>query len=78
MTTITIDKRTKAGKLLLELAEILAEKNSQDVVITYSVQEEQSPYNKEFVQMVQAAEKEINMGKGKQVNPKTLWEDIQS
>ncbi|WP_028298536.1 DUF2683 family protein [Olivibacter sitiensis] len=51
MTTITISKRTKAGKLLIEMAKLLSEK-SDGIVITESEKELKSPYNPEFVKKI--------------------------
>lgn len=48
MTTIIINKRTKAGKLLFEMAKLLSEKE-EGVVIKENNKEEKSPYNPEFV-----------------------------
>jgi len=44
MTTITINERTKAGKALLEVAKLLAVTNK-----SIKIEEEESPYNPEFV-----------------------------
>jgi len=66
MTTIAINKRTKAGKMLLELAKLLAE-NSDGVVIT---EKEKSPYNPKFVAMVKKAEKK---GQYKTIDPNDVW-----
>ena len=53
MTTITINKRTKAGKLLFEMAKLLSEKE-KGVVITE--EEEKKPrYNKETEKAIKEA-----------------------
>ncbi|MGV8994645.1 MAG: DUF2683 family protein [Flavobacterium sp.] len=64
MTTITINKRTKAGKTLLELAKLLAITN-KDIEIN-----EESPYNPEFVEKVLEAERRGNY---KTIDPDDVW-----
>lgn len=66
MTTITINKRTKAGKLLFEMAKLLSEKE-KSVVIT---EKGKSPYNPEFVAKIKKAEKRGNYI---EVNPNDIW-----
>lgn len=66
MTTITINKRTKAGKLLFEMAKLLSEKE-KSVVIT---EKGESPYNPEFVAKIKKAEKRGNYI---EVNPNDIW-----
>ncbi|MFD1628775.1 hypothetical protein [Pseudopedobacter beijingensis] len=56
MTTITINKRTKAGKLLFEMAKLLSE-NTKDVIIT---ENEKPRYNKP----TEKAIKEAQLGVG--------------
>lgn len=69
MTTITINKRTKAGKLLFEMAKLLSEK-SKDVVIVENDEKKKSPYNPEFVKMIKesAASKKRTV-----INPDDVW-----
>ena len=67
MTTITINKRTKAGKTLLELAKLLATTN-KDIEIT-----DESSYSPEFVEKVLEAERNIERGNYKTINPEDLW-----
>jgi len=55
MTTITINKRTKAGKLLFEMAKLLSEKEKSGVTI----EEEKPRYNNQ----TEKALKESRMGK---------------
>lgn len=77
MTIITINERTKAGKMLLEFAKIIAASN-KGVTIDLEQKKtpktkEKSPYNPEFVNRILSAEKE----KGKRFNTaKDLWESI--
>lgn len=54
MTTITLNKRTKAGKTLLELAKLLSVTN-KDIEIS-----EESPYSPEFVEKILEAERRGN------------------
>lgn len=70
MTTITINKRTKAGKLLFEMAKLLSE-NTKGVVIT---ENEEIVYDKEFVKKVKksAASKE----RYRVENVDELWESL--
>lgn len=69
MTTIAVNKRTKAGKMLLELAKLLSE-NSKGVVIQ---EDDKSPYDPEFVAMIKKAETSKNRTR---INPKKIWENI--
>ncbi|MGC4128320.1 MAG: hypothetical protein QM564_01890 [Bergeyella sp.] len=55
MTTITVNKRTKAGKVLLEMAKILSERE-KGVKIS-SEKDDESPYNPEFVERILRADK---------------------
>ncbi|MFA7446617.1 MAG: DUF2683 family protein [Flavobacteriaceae bacterium] len=73
MTTITINKRTKAGKLLFEMAKLLSEKE-EGVVIKENDKEEKSPYNPEFVKEIldSAASKKRYEVK----NVDELWESL--
>jgi hypothetical protein len=70
MTTLTINERTKAGKLLLEMAKLLSE-NSKDVVILESGE---VGYDAEFVEKVKksAASKERYQVE----NVDELWESL--
>lgn len=67
MTVITINKKTKEGKMLLELAKILSEKGKG---ISIS---EKSPYNPEFVEKITAARKGISKNKGEKIDLDDLW-----
>lgn len=70
MTTITINERTKAGKTLLELARLLAVTNKG-----VKIEEEESPYDPEFVAMIQKRYADYKSGKSKTitVDPKDIW-----
>lgn len=70
MTTITVNKKSKAGKLLLELAKMLSEKNANDVLISEKNGVGESHYNPEFVAKIEQAEKEADFV---EVNPEDLW-----
>ena len=67
MTTITINKRTKVVKTLLELAKLLAITN-KDIEIN-----EESPYNPEFVEKILEAERNIELGNYKTIDPDDVW-----
>lgn len=67
MTTITVNKRTKAGKTLLELAKLLSVTNKDIEII------EESPYSDEFVEKVLIAEKNIQDGNYKTIDPNDVW-----
>ena len=67
MTTITLNKRTKAGKTLLELAKLLSVTN-KDIEIS-----EESPYNPEFVEKILEAERNIKDGNYKTIDPNDVW-----
>jgi len=70
MTTITINERTKAGKTLLELAKLLAVTNKG-----VKIEEEESPYNPEFVAKIKKIEADYISGKSKSitVDPNDVW-----
>lgn len=70
MTTITINERTKAGKTLLELARLLAVSNKG-----VKIEEEESPYDPEFVAVIQKRYADYKSGKSKTitVDPKDIW-----
>lgn len=70
MTTITINKRTKAGKLLFEIANLLSEKG-EGVVIT---EDEKSPYNPEFVKKI--LESAASKKRYEVKNVDELWESL--
>lgn len=70
MTTITINERTKAGKTLLELAKLLAVTNKG-----VKIEEEESPYDPEFVTMIEKRYADYKSGKSKSttVDPNDIW-----
>lgn len=68
MTTIIINKRTKAGKLLFEMAKLLSEKE-EGVVIKENDKKEKSPYNPEFVAKIKKSENQ----KGIVIDPNDVW-----
>lgn len=65
--TVKINERSKAGKMLKDLLELLADKPGIEII------EEKSPYNPEFVQKIKKAEQEIKEGKVKVLNTKDVW-----
>lgn len=69
MTTITINEHTKAGKILLKLARLLAVTNKGVEI------EEGSSYNPEFVEMIKKREADHKSGKSKSVtvDPNDIW-----
>lgn len=72
MVTITINERTKAGKMLLELANLLAKSNT-GVSIGNTGLNKPAGYNPKFVDKIKKAEKQ----KGKKFNSAAdLWESI--
>ena len=77
MTTITINERTKAGKIVLELAKMLSANNkgvSIDSVLNNptlpAIEREKDTYNPEFVKMVL---KSAKSKKRTVVNPDDIW-----
>jgi hypothetical protein len=81
MTTITINERTKAGKIVLELAKILSV-SSKGVTISedglknnIASTEEKSPYDPKFVEKIKRAEKRANYTK---IDPNDIWGSIMS
>jgi hypothetical protein len=72
MTTITlkINENTKKGKAFLEMARVFFE-NSKEIVLIE--EEEQSPYNSEFVKKIKKASKETGRVMD---SAESLWESI--
>ncbi|TDW47280.1 hypothetical protein EV144_105299 [Flavobacterium sp. 270] len=70
MTTITINERTKAGKTLLELAKLLAVTNKG-----VKIEEDESPYNPEFVAEIKQRYADYKSGKSKTtlIDPNDIW-----
>lgn len=73
MTTIKINERTKTGKAFMAMFEAFF-KGVEGIEIVEDdynqVNEEQSPYNPEFVKMVLDAKKR---GDYKEIDPKDVW-----
>lgn len=72
MATITVNTRTKAGKMLLEIARLLSE-SSKGISIESAVKKEAEPkphYNQRFVSMIKQSAKQKN---GKTINPNDVW-----
>jgi hypothetical protein len=71
MTTITINPKTKAGKTLLDLANILAI-NDKEIKLNNSKStiEDKNIYNQDFVEMVLKASKSKTRTV---IDPKDLW-----
>ncbi|MEP6803370.1 MAG: DUF2683 family protein [Flavobacterium sp.] len=69
MTTIIINERTKAGRTLLELARLLATTNKGIEI------QEESPYNPEFIAMIEKRYADYKSGKSKSitVDPNDIW-----
>lgn len=79
MTTITINERTKAGKTLLELAQLLSTSNKGvviDVSLKKPTEKEKNPYSPKFLAKIKLAEKQIKEGKTTTISTKSLWESI--
>lgn len=71
MTMITVNKRTKAGKLLFEMAKLLAAKEKGVEIVS-----DKSSYNADFVAKIKKAENDIKAGRTTRINPENVWEDI--
>ncbi|MCO5259028.1 MAG: hypothetical protein M9916_02680 [Crocinitomicaceae bacterium] len=67
METIKINPRSKAGKALEAILQILAGQPGVEIM------ENKSPYNPEFVKKIKRAEKR---GDFIEVNPKDVWASI--
>lgn len=65
--TIKINPRSKAGKVLNDLLQLLSKQPGIEIV------QEKSPYNPEFVRKIKRAEKR---GDYIEVNPKNVWASI--
>ena len=73
MTTITINERTKAGKIVLELAKMLSATNKGvciDSELNSTAVIEKDNYNPEFVKMVL---KSAKSKKRTVINPDDVW-----
>ncbi len=74
MTTITlkIDERTKKGKAFLALAKVFYEEKNEVELVD---EKDKSPYNPEFVAMIEARIENHKSGKSKSitVNPNDIW-----
>ena len=75
MTTITINERTKAGKIVLELAKMLSATNKgvridSELNNTTVAEREKDNYNPEFVKMVL---KSAKSKKRTLINPDDIW-----
>jgi hypothetical protein len=77
MTTITINERTKAGKIVLELAKMLSVTNKGVRIDSESnmptlpvIEKEKDNYNPEFVKMVL---KSAKSKKRTVLNPDDIW-----
>ncbi|MFE3846691.1 hypothetical protein ACFX5D_01755 [Flavobacterium sp. LB3P45] len=79
MTTITINERTKAGKIVLELAKILSVSNKgvaiepKEVAKPASKAKEEGTYDPKFVAMIK---KRIANEKFTPIHTKSIWESI--
>ncbi|MCD9854145.1 hypothetical protein LUD75_05490 [Epilithonimonas sp. JDS] len=72
MTTITINKRTKAGKLLFEMAKLLSEKEKG-----VTIKEDEKPrYNKETEKAI--ADARLGLGLIKADSVEELFEKLKS
>jgi hypothetical protein len=74
MTTITINERSKAGKNLLELAQILAKTNKGiDISTPSNDHKTKKNYNSDFVKMVLKSAESAKKGNTTTVNPNDIW-----
>jgi hypothetical protein len=74
MTTLTvkINERTKAGSELMSVLKAFAKRSGVKVV----KEEEDAPYDSEFVEKILASQEEVKQGKYKELDPKNLWESL--
>ena len=71
MTIISINERTKAGKIVLELAKMLAATNKG---VSINPKEElENGYSDAFIAKIKRAEKNIKKGETKTLNPIDVW-----
>ena len=71
MTIISINERTKAGKIVLELAKMLAATNKG---VSINPKEElENGYSDAFIAKITRAEKNIKKGETKTLNPIDVW-----
>jgi len=73
MTTVTlkINERSKAGKLMTELLELMKKQPGIEVI------NEKSTYNPEFVRKIKKSEQHIKVGKGIEMTSATkLWDSL--
>ena len=74
MTTITINEKTKAGKIVLELAKMLSVTNKG--VRIDQKEEDQSVYSDAFAAKIKRAEENIKKGETKTLNPNDVWASL--
>jgi hypothetical protein len=71
MTKITINERTKAGKIVLELAKMLSATNKG--VSIDPKEEVENVYSNTFIVKIKKAEENIKKGETKILNPNDVW-----
>ena len=80
MATITlkINERTKAGKAIKALIDVLANQNGFEIIETSGVAtKEKSPYNPDFVAKIKQRETDLKTNKdATRLNPKDIWGSI--
>jgi hypothetical protein len=64
---LNVNPKSKAGKMLKDLLDLIADKPGVKVV------EEKSPYNPEFVEKIKRAEKQIEEGDFIVLDTKDVW-----
>ena len=62
--TVKINERSKAGKMLKDFLDLIADKPGIEII------EEKSPYSPAFVKKIEKAEKR---GDYKTIDPKNVW-----
>jgi hypothetical protein len=69
MATITlkINERSKAGKMVKDLLELIADKPGVEII------EAKSHYNPEFIKKIKKSEQQIKEGKVKILNTDDIW-----
>lgn len=71
MKTITVNERTKAGKIVLELAKLLS---FTDKGIRIDQNDaDKSLYSDAFIEKIKRAEQNIKKGETKTLNPNDVW-----
>lgn len=68
--SLKINKNSKKGKAFMELAQNSLSENEEVNIISSDIEDDESPYNPEFVKMVLDAAKSKNRTT---IDPKDIW-----